>query len=269
MAQFLDNEASFASERGVAKLEERFQNVLMATVPPMPEVDIGLEQLPEEDKGIHTALVKKQLDLYIFYLNRVHFYDYYTGIESSSPEDHYRRGTLPIRKAYSPTDPAVNRKVYWITKLDSRVGLRQLKTYDDVMQSMYGFKNLELEVDKTLSLYLRKESDAKFRCTECQKLFRGDDFVRKHIRSKHPNLIAHVAEEVEFFNNFCTDFNKIEIKPPVNAAGYGGRPREDHRDRRIPRDSRGFEGRRSETRPLRSYHDLDAPVDGNIQLKYD
>jgi hypothetical protein len=48
----------------------------------------------------NLARVKKELDVYILYLYWVHYYDFYTGVESFGPEDHVRRGALPYRPEF-------------------------------------------------------------------------------------------------------------------------------------------------------------------------
>ncbi|KAJ3255001.1 Serrate RNA effector molecule [Boothiomyces macroporosus] len=269
LAAFLDNEA-FGSEKGSAIIEPRLNDFILPNVPTVEDP----EDVEEEDKGIQVEKVKKQLDLYILYLHQVHFYDYYTGVESSSPENHLRRGSLPFRKPYSSVKDLPKKTVFWMAKLDPRVAVRMDQVHEQI--SNLGLKDVELQQDKTMTSYVRKEADSKFRCTECQKLFRGDDFVRKHIKTKHEHLIAHIPGEVEFFNNFAKDFNKIEIRPP--PGWYPGRRNErDSRDRyggnqrfdRRNSGQRSFEGGRRETRVMKSYHDLDAPVSGEISLNYD
>ncbi|KAJ2993508.1 hypothetical protein HDV02_002272 [Globomyces sp. JEL0801] len=266
LAKLLDKEAGIDEDHGCFLIEKRLQEIILPTIPPTEDSN----EMDEEDKGIQTASIKKQLDYYILYLYLVHFYDYYSGVESTCPEDHSRRGALPSRKPLS-TLREMSSKVFWLSKLDSRVKLRMGQyNLPDAMVT-FGFKDVELEQDKVVSLYIRKESESKYRCTECQKLFRGDDFVRKHIKSKHEQVISQVAIETEYFNNFCKDFNKLEMKSfqntSTNRERNNGNYRPDYRDRNYER--RGREGPRNERRSIKSYHDLDAPVGGEIQLSYD
>jgi hypothetical protein len=219
--------------------------------------------LDAEDVQVNVPVTKKQLDIWILYLHFVHFFDYYTAIESLSPEDHSRRGALPMRYSYSPDSKLsyqLTRAQQWI---DQRVTKKSTFTKDP-----------ELEIEKRLSIYIRKETEGKFRCTECQKLFRGEDFVRKHCRSKHEYLIDEVPLETQFFNNWAMDMNKIEIKKREgdrlsfdrrDARSSGGYERRSVGDRV---DRGGDRGRR-DARQVRSYHDLDRPADGHIQLNYD
>lgn len=58
--------------------------------------------------------------------------------------------------------------------------------------------------------------DNKFRCSLCQKLFKGDEFVKKHIRylvlivsAKHSAIVEEEMEDVMFFNRFAFDAYRI------------------------------------------------------------
>lgn len=240
LTEYLDKEAGFDSERGCAKILQK--------VGPMPVIEATQDMdmdIPEPERGFHRLIldidvagIKLRFDLYLLYLHKVHFYDYYTGLESSSPEDHTRRGGIPTRKQYiAEKDDLVP---FWMTKLDSIPRIHTVKA-----------RQLEVEIDKRISFSVRKEGDSKFRCTECQKLFRGDDFARKHIQTKHPHLIQDVPDAVEFYNNFSSR-GRVDIKS--YAKETRGRERKDYRD-----------DRRSQGR----YHDLDAVAEKKVVLNYD
>jgi hypothetical protein len=132
--------------------------------------------------------VKRTLDLYLEYLCRVHQYDYYTGMECASPQDFARRSPRSVRSSIPPPTPPRS-KDRFADRVDSRVSLRIEQPQSGPAIIQRGGKSLDVQIDKTISLFVRKESESKFRCTECQKLFKAVEFVRKHIRGKHPNII--------------------------------------------------------------------------------
>ncbi len=202
--------------------------------------------------------MKKELDLVILYLNQVHYYDYYTGFESFCPEDHTRRGNLPLRKSYEKAHE--NTPPYWLANLTITA-----RTTPSLVQEV------EIQTNKELSLYIRKEDESKYRCTECQKLFRGDDFVRKHIKSKHGHLVDHVQNDVEFFNRFCSR-GKVEfIKLASNRDGsFGGRlGSRPERDRDYRRDHSAGGKRDGGNWEKKNYNDWDAVKTEKIILNYD
>ncbi|KAI8912851.1 hypothetical protein EDD86DRAFT_274485 [Gorgonomyces haynaldii] len=208
---------------------------------------------------------KKTIDFYVEYLNKVHFYDYYSGLECASPEDHQRRLQTCLRHTRPPQTPP--RRELGLEKVDESVLIRMDPPSEGALLVRKGGKPLDVQIEKALSLNIRKEGEGKYRCTECQKLFKGDEFVRKHIRTKHPSIIDEETEAVLFYNYFALDNNKLDLtrnpQPdrPTNRDRYGSYS---NPGRRPPPPS----GRR-DPRQVRSYHDLDAPVGGEIQLKYD
>jgi hypothetical protein len=241
-----------------------------------------VEELENEakdmEKKLDLLIESRKLDLFVLYLHHVHYYDYYTGIESTSPQDHLRKGGLPIRK------PLLEQHATKQAQHDKKQHIRNrvtTHTLQDSEMTVLGFKELEHQTNIVCSMYIRKEGESKYRCTDCQKLFRGDEFVRKHIKSKHFKLVEHVDEEVKFFNAYCADSARVEVKSVKREREQ----RDRYNDQRpIPRDSRDSfgergsygdrryarpsEGRR-DSRQVKSYHDLDAPVHGDVQLSYD
>ncbi|KAJ3349540.1 hypothetical protein HDU91_006371 [Kappamyces sp. JEL0680] len=230
------------------------------------QAEEGLESKPVDKKtvdpadlGINVGRVKKELDLVLLYLHTVHFYDYYSGIESSSPEDHCRRGHISLRKPFEKVQD--NNVPYWLAKLSVSSRIAPVPVQD-----------AEIQTNKELSLYIRKEDETKFRCTECQKLFRGDDFVRKHIKTKHPHLVAHIAGDVEFFN-FFSSRAKLENNKSSSLhrdrESFGGRL--GPRDRDYRRESGRGQWDRDSGAGGRSsrYNDWDAVKQEKIVLNYD
>jgi hypothetical protein len=286
LAQFLDTECGID---GVSRVQEYLDTKVLPNVAPQEnkegeenpdggslETKLGdtVEQGQDavapgdpEDINVNVPLVKKELDFWILYLHYVHFFDFYTGVESLSPEDHARRGALPMRYAYS----ADSKLSYQISRVDQMIDMRMGNASEKIAQYT---KDATLETEKTISLYVRKETEGKYRCVECQKLFRGEDFVRKHIRSKHPELFEHVPFETAFFNCWALDGNKIEVRGRRDS-GRGGERGYDRGGSGYDRRSFGSgshgggAGGRRDARQVRSYHDLDRPADGHIQLNYD
>lgn len=77
LATMLDSECMFKLEESAsAILSQRLDNHILPS----------LSQINEDD----TLQIRRSLDLHIEYLNSVHNYDYYSGVESFSPEEHYR-----------------------------------------------------------------------------------------------------------------------------------------------------------------------------------
>ncbi|KAI9009847.1 hypothetical protein BC832DRAFT_530033, partial [Gaertneriomyces semiglobifer] len=204
LAEFLDSESGFSAEQqGVQSVQKRLDEVILLKMNSSAENG-------GEDADLPT--VKKSLDLYIAYLRKVHNYDYYGGIESSSPEDFTRRSAVYLRRPLvaKPNEERIRRD--WGDRLDLRVRFRLNPADQDILAKIGG-KLLDKELDKFIDkdeTFIAKESEGKFRCKECSKLFKGIEYVTKHVRSKHSELLKDCHQEVEFFNNFMGEQMKID-----------------------------------------------------------
>jgi hypothetical protein len=52
-----------------------------------------------------------------------------------------------------------------------------------------GGKNIDEEITRVTLPHIKQEAEGKFRCKACNKLFKGPDFLKKHIPAKHPDLV--------------------------------------------------------------------------------
>ncbi len=182
------------------------------------------------------------MDLYVYYLLRVHQYDYYWGHEGNSPEDMSRKTYLYLRSP-NAKDSSTN----WLTRLDDRVQSRIeniLDNEDKLLQK--GGRSLEKVLDSFLSSYVKKESDTKYRCVECQKLFKGDDYVKKHLKSKHAELTKTITQDTLLFNAFITDPNKID--PTRFSSANDNFTRGQNRQDRYRDGNRPYQKRFAETK---------------------
>ncbi|KAI9342753.1 hypothetical protein DFJ73DRAFT_842247 [Zopfochytrium polystomum] len=236
--------------KGCECLEARLTDVVFKTDEYREEVaedeEKGDDQKPssnvsERAHQISVKMMKKRLDLHIEYLRRVHWYDYYSGIEAAGPEDFNRRTWVYLRRPIPPggVPPETNLNKYAKSdfqrlseRLDTRIVLRTLVLSDswggdDLLK--LGGKDPEAELNRQLAAkHIAKVDTEKYRCKDCSKLFRGEEFVQKHIKAKHPRLAEEVAAEVEFFNSYVRDPNRVHytyVQPPVQAPGaMGGAP---------------------------------------------
>lgn len=55
---------------------------------------------------------------------------------------------------------------------------------------------MEQDVEELYKENVKRLEEEKYRCSFCSKLFRGDEFVRKHIVGKHMENITEVREKV-------------------------------------------------------------------------
>ncbi|KAJ3283963.1 hypothetical protein HK104_010145 [Borealophlyctis nickersoniae] len=206
LAKVLDDECDFPEGQGVAQVQKRLKQKLL----------IAEREASKADKD------KKALDLHIEYLRKVHNYDYYGGIESSSPEDHARRSAVYLRR---PASQSLRKE--WTDRLDARVDLRIRKPVDGPEITKLGGKSLDVEIEKHLSAapLIKMEEAEKWRCVECKKLFKGQEFVKKHVRTKHADLLQEVITNTTFYNNYVKDPNRVDVTKSspsgIGASGSG------------------------------------------------
>lgn len=65
---------------------------------------------------------------------------------------------------------------------------------------------MDRESKKVAAPHIRQEEATKYRCKECNKLFKAPEFVVKHVIVKHPELIGDKLDEVcHQLTSFCSD----------------------------------------------------------------
>ena len=75
-----------------------------------------------------------------------------------------------------------------ICKSESRIAhIRQSRTVADPN---------DREAKKATAPHIRQEEPTKYRCKECNKLFKAPEFVVKHVSSKHPELLGDKLDNV-------------------------------------------------------------------------
>lgn len=150
-----------------------------------------------------------------------------------------------------------------------------------------GAKDIDAEVEKFISANSQELAKDKWLCPLSGKKFKGPDYIRKHIMSKHAEKVEEVKKEVEYFNNYLKDSKRPQLpEHPGNAKreSVGNSPMGGYRQPHfnaspmpyqgypygsapmmMPRGRGGFSrggGRNMDAphRPLIHYRDLDAPA---------
>ncbi|KAI8835559.1 hypothetical protein BC829DRAFT_406320 [Chytridium lagenaria] len=231
----LENARRLIEGGAIEAIESRLQDIVFkqeAYQEPHKEDDrmeddeehAALDRAVDGPTPVSTKKTKLTLDILIEYLRRVHWYDFYSGVEADGPEDFCRRAWVHIRKAFSGAEiekdatnsrPSHKKSDYqhFSERLDSRVALRTLV----LSPGSWGGEELE-------KLHVAKIESEKYRCKDCSKLFRGEEFVRKHIRSKHPEVVKELMVDVDFYNAYVRDPNRAHYAygMPSATGGVGG-----------------------------------------------
>ncbi|CAJ0625334.1 8356_t:CDS:10 [Entrophospora sp. SA101] len=290
---------------------------------------IGVFLKNEDPEEINT--VKKTLDMYIEYLRRVHLFCYYCGSESDSIEELSRKcpgrhlrslvGTDTKNPSKNTKDKQVN-ATQWQKTLENKIAYKTEPWKFEEEVEKQGGQSIQQVLDKFYQEnVIEVDPGRKFKCNLCSKLFKGADFVKKHIDYKHNAKIDVTTNEIKFYNNYVLDPNHLLPTTPPNptatlnvpqnvtpippnpfpvmtnappppfmgfsfptiVGAAAGTPHD-----QIPRigfeikDGNGQRGQRindkrrqtnpgkqsADPRQVKSYVDLDAPAEGDIEIKY-
>ncbi|GMI94291.1 SERRATE [Hibiscus trionum] len=146
------------------------------------------------------------LDTLITYLWRVHGVDYYGMVETSET-----RGLRHVRAEGKNSDITSNGSE-WEKKLDShwQERLRSL----DPLEVMTAKDKIDAAAVEALDPFVRKIRDEKYGwkygcgAKGCTKLFHAAEFVHKHLKLKHPELLIELTSKVReelYFQNYMND----------------------------------------------------------------
>lgn len=82
-----------------------------------------------------------------------------------------------------------------------------------------GAKDIEAEVEKFITANSQELAKDKWLCPLSGKKFKGPEYIRKHILSKHAEKVEEVKKEVEYFNNYLKDSKRPQLpEHPGNVA---------------------------------------------------
>ncbi|WWC97408.1 hypothetical protein V866_004287 [Kwoniella sp. B9012] len=102
----------------------------------------------------------------------------------------------------------------WAEGLDHK--LKPLLEDVDVVD--YGGRDVEAETKKLCAPLIKQEEASKYRCKDCNKLFRAPEFVIKHIIVKHPEITKTKIDDISTLNNYVLDPQHLQPSLSTPAA---------------------------------------------------
>ncbi|KAI4323664.1 hypothetical protein L6164_023251 [Bauhinia variegata] len=192
-------------------------------------------------KGLEGA---ELLDTLITYLWRIHGVDYYGMIETSEA-----KGFRHVRPEGTGHDETSKLGSEWEKKLDSFWQGRL--SGQDPLEVMTAKDKIDAAAVEVLDPYVRKIRDEKYGwkygcgAKGCTKLFHAAEFVHKHLKLKHPDVVVELTSKVRedlYFQNYMNDPDapggtpvmqqSQKDKPLKRRSGLEGRLRDDRGNRR-------------------------------------
>ncbi|VDK45567.1 unnamed protein product [Anisakis simplex] len=237
----------------------------------------GASATEQEDQKVpfqrDDALINK-LDHILIYLRIVHSIDFYNHGEYPNEDVMPNRcGMMHVRgdppsssqwgQDESTQQPLVAVKFVndFISGFNSRLQsslLNETRLTDDDLENL-GKKDPEKEVEAFITANCVELAKDKWLCPLSGKKFKGPEFIRKHLFSKHTEKLEEVKQEAAFFNNYLADAKRpqnLDVKPTSNVSSLPAR--DDRRDREPEVADRGSSmafGRSSGGMMNRSYDD--------------
>lgn len=167
---------------------------------------------------------KKTLDVYLCYLRKVFSFCYYCSLCCDNDIELQRR-CLDNHLRTTPRSSLNRPGEAWADALDAKVE-RKLMPDDDPDLELLGGKDLPKAIDEAVVDLIEEIGDTKFRCKSCSKLFKAIEFVKKHVKTKHPETFSDVTDQALFLNNYVRDPNRIlpVVLPVADQLGHGMGP---------------------------------------------
>lgn len=144
------------------------------------------------------------LDVVVTYLWRIHYVDYY-GFKEYKEQPKVMRHV----RGESKVNEDMASSLEWERKVDSTWQGRLQG--QDLLELMLGKERMESATVQSLEPLIRKIKDEKYGwkygcgAKNCTKLFHGPEFVQKHLKLKHPELVQDVVTKVYeelYFENY-------------------------------------------------------------------
>merc|ERR1719481_1709991 len=184
------------------------------------------EEQAEEGHGIQRDEELIQvLDKMVLYLRIVHSVDFYNHSEYPNEDEMPNRcGILHVRGIPPAAKVKSSEVDDHIRTFEKKMGgflvVRGSLTSEEAAK--LGLKHEEDEVEKFISSNTQELGKDKWLCPLSGKKFKGPEFVRKHILTKHLEKVEEVKKEVNFFNNYLKDPKRPQLpEHPVQRSGGG------------------------------------------------
>jgi len=142
------------------------------------------------------AQVEMKLDLQVLYLRRVHFFCFYSSLRCADEFELSERAGAALLRCM-PDDGEVAPGGDWSSAHESRIGTFLASDASEHMRPVLPNKEEVLRERNEAMCQERnkKIAEGKFKCVECGKLFKGADYVDKHIRKMHAAIFESARRE--------------------------------------------------------------------------
>lgn len=181
------------------------------------------------DSEVELKILKKKIDLGVEYLRRVFNFCLYCVSSSDSiheltrkcPGGHIRRPTPHVD--YTADQRTVNWTKTWREKLELFTDPPAPGSDDYAVRvKKIGGKPIAEAVDEECLKFVKQEDEGKYRCRvdDCTKLFKAEEFWRKHLDKKHPKWLQTLEKNALLLNAYVSDPTRVH-PPKVEKDAQG------------------------------------------------
>jgi SERRATE/Ars2, N-terminal domain/Arsenite-resistance protein 2/Domain of unknown function (DUF4187) len=160
--------------------------------------------LEEQYDKLNYTEKELQLDYQILYLRKIHSFCFYCVEEYD--DERMLAAKCGIAHVRGKVD--ANIKIFIDPRIEYRIlNSGTFKKYDKDMDEIFNKKLKEFEEKYTV-----QEEENKYRCDLCKKLFRGSEFIKKHLSAKHTeemNMLLKERMESIMLEKYLSDPNKL------------------------------------------------------------
>ncbi|CCX29655.1 Similar to Zinc finger protein C725.08; acc. no. O94326 [Pyronema omphalodes CBS 100304] len=181
------------------------------------------------DSEVELKILKKKIDIGVEYLRRTFNFCMYCVSSSDSiheltrkcPGGHIRRAT-PF-----PDFVADQRTINWTKNWQDKLELfvnppkPEHEDYAERLKKIGGRPVKDALEEETLK-FVKQEEEGKYRCKVlgCTKLFKAEEFWRKHLDKKHTEWLAQLEQDAALVNAYVSDPTRVHPpKVEQNAQG--------------------------------------------------
>lgn len=162
------------------------------------------------------------LDKIVLYLRIVHSVDFYNHCEYPYEDEMPNRCGIVHARGPSPQSKVTSTEIQdYIKNFETKIA-QFLNTSTDLPEEeskKLGAKDIDAEVEKFITANSQELAKDKWLCPLSGKKFKGPEYIRKHILSKHAEKVEEVKKEVEYFNNYLKDSKRPQLpEHPGNVA---------------------------------------------------
>ncbi|EMR09056.1 hypothetical protein PNEG_02827 [Pneumocystis murina B123] len=173
----------------------------------------------KENPDDKHKMIKKILDLLIEYLRQVHFFHFYTVTEYDSRYELEKMFPGKVVRLSNQSDDSqlYFKQELWRTKFVEKMNIFLDLEKADLVK--LGGKPFDEAVELKIESHIKQEDEKRFRCSvnDCKKLFKGPEFVKKHIEKRHLEWLNEGKKEFILLNNYVLDTSRVF---PIEAYSY-------------------------------------------------